>query len=295
MKKLSNKHNRDKGFTLIELSIVIVIIGTIIGIVFRSTSLIRPGRVAGAALKTANSTIGDIGEGPILWFETTLKDNVKIDSSNKVTRWKNLGFHSLRDELFLENLTEADRPTLEQESINGLPAIYFNGSNTFLTLSREISCIGCKPHTVFIVAKPDSSENTGTADLIAQGQLGSSGTYSMLLSIVNNQTRGYLKSIESISVATAAPTGNLFISSQIYNGKTLRSGTNGLLSNTLNISTLRDTRYQVFIGSRSDLISINNLQGHIGEIIVYDFALNNDEFNEVILYLVNKWGAEAKY
>lgn len=295
MKSLLKIYKKKNAFTLLELSIVIIVMSVIIGMVFKSASLIRPGRLAGAALKTANSTIRDIGEGPILWFETTLKDNIEIDSNDKIIKWDNIGLHHLKQELFLENTTAADRPTLEQEAINGLPAVYFNGSNTFLALSKEITCLGCRPHTIFVVARPDSIENTGRSDLIAQGQIGSSSNYSLLLTINNNQTQATLKSTEDVSVNTTKPSGNLFIASQSYDGDNLQAGTNGLLSNSLNISTTRDTRYQIFIGSRSDLISTNSLEGHIGEVIVYDFALDNEELNEVVLYLVNKWGAEAKY
>lgn len=289
----NNKYQ--KGFTLLELSLVIVVIGILIGAMVKATSLIKPSKIVSAAVKTSNSVVFGINEGPILWFETTIKENIELDSNNRVVKWKNLGRHSLKNELFLKNDNDAEKPVFKEDIIKGLPAIYFDGNTTFLELSEEIECIGCRPHTIFVVAHPEVTENIGTADLFSQSESGSSINYGTLLSITNNKTHAHLRSSETITVNTTAPLSNIFIAMQRYDGNILRAGTNGGLSNDLSIGGVRDARYQVFVGSRSDLSSSNNLDGYIGEIIVFDMALNDSDTRDVLIYLINKWGAEVKY
>ena len=114
----SNGANNKSAFTLIELSIVIIVIGLLVAGVVGGKSLIAASeksafksKIKGfdtaknenvspetmiARVKTADSPIGDIAK-PVLWLETTLADSFVngaktgfLNHDDSVNNWYNL-------------------------------------------------------------------------------------------------------------------------------------------------------------------------------------------------------------
>ena len=76
----NSKNKKLLAFSLIELSIVVLIIGILIAGVTQGSRLIRQSKIKTAQNQTTNSPVNSI-TGLNLWLETTLDDSV-ISATN---------------------------------------------------------------------------------------------------------------------------------------------------------------------------------------------------------------------
>ncbi len=115
--------SKNKAFSLIELSVVILVIGIIAAGITSGSSLVRKMRVATARSLTQSSPVPGI-RGLALWLDTvsenSLVDAQEVDGA-QVDRWNNLNPQS-NGGIFL-TASGADRPFYIEQCINNLPCI----------------------------------------------------------------------------------------------------------------------------------------------------------------------------
>ena len=135
---MKNNKNNLSGFSLIELSIVILIIGILIAGVTQGSRLVRESRLSSAKTLTQSSDVASIAD-LTLWLDAT--DEETIETNNEfgnaedgetVTQWNDKN-PQLSNGVNLTGTAE-----YREVGINGLPALDFNGtdhvlSNTSLT------------------------------------------------------------------------------------------------------------------------------------------------------------------
>lgn len=84
-----------KAFSLIELSIVILVIGVLIGGVFSAVDQIYKFRIKAAQYLTMGSPVSSIA-GLDLWFEVSLENSLSVvnpQDNQTITRWNNINPH----------------------------------------------------------------------------------------------------------------------------------------------------------------------------------------------------------
>lgn len=123
------------AFSLIELSIVILIIGILVAGVTQSSRLVAQFRLSSAKSMTRSSPVNSIKD-LVFWFEST-SDNSIDDSQEEegvaVTNWYDINSQSSQK----SNATSATGPTYKANCINGLPCLKFNGTSQYLEILQN--------------------------------------------------------------------------------------------------------------------------------------------------------------
>ncbi len=292
-----------KAFSLIELSIVILIIGIIIAGVTSSSILINKFHLSSARTLTISSPVSSIKDLAI-WLESTMETSFiesQQEDGKEITAWYDINPQTTQKlNLYQDNIEVL--PMFKQQTIYNLPTIYFDGGN-YLTSSSSfrLSDIAQKNQvTIFSVTKyiDESSCNTpyiassdsGAIERIAL--TASCGSHVILdFGHCCNSGEGrligggsYINRPLLITYLVKNSTGTLKI-----NGSTLYNA----LSLTANFTDEQ-------ISSASSVLTIGGapfstggsiyLKGNIGEFIVFRRGLKKDEIDDVEKYLSKKWG-----
>ena len=160
-KKNSTKKTKNLAFSMVELSIVFLVIATLIVGASQGYGLVKSARISNARSVTAKSPISQT-EGLVAWYETTSKesfDQSQIRDGAQITQWKDISSSSILTGKNILTTTASDNVTYSQSSINKLPAVKFSGSGKLSLLAFTKGAYS--PATIFMVVKlnyaPDSS------------------------------------------------------------------------------------------------------------------------------------------
>ena len=124
-----NIFRRNKGFSLIEISVVLLVIGILIAGISQGIDLYSEFKIKTAQKLTINSPVSRI-EGLALWLETTLEKSfqTKMVNNSSVPQWNNISPFDLNVKNAFSYSTNP-QPTFLENNINGLPAIQFSKSS----------------------------------------------------------------------------------------------------------------------------------------------------------------------
>ena len=158
--------NSKKAFSLVEISIVILIVGLLIAGISKASDMIFDANVATGRSLTKGSKVNRI-PNLVLWLETTLADSIKDSERYKdatVTLWRDINPQSASKFIFKNGGT----PKYNDEGQNNMPGIgkFAAATDLFLAYSSEASGSLVLPYqstqvfstgayaTIFIVLKP---------------------------------------------------------------------------------------------------------------------------------------------
>lgn len=306
MKK--RRQNNKLAFSLIELSIVILVIGILVLGITKGSTIIRRGKLSSARALTASSPVNSIS-GLTLWLETTStrsfngglnnggNDTQLIQDGASIANWYDIGNQGVVGTIATQ-ATTANQPIYKENGINGMPALLFNGATSAI-ITNSSSIIDNNSYSIFIVEKRTSAVSGGI--FCAYNSIGTSSGVAFFYRnpteldvehYINNGGGGY-------DYAPVTVTAGLFtrIISTTFIGGSSNNGTLNIYFNGSNVyySNARSPvgtpyNYQYFIGSNSVGINPANYNGYIGEVIVFDRVLNPVERHGIETYLGNKWG-----
>ena len=125
---------KNKAFSLVELSVVILIIGILVAGVTQSGRLIRQIKLSTARSVTASSDVASIRD-ITAWFEastegvfTDISDNTDIEDKAEIKFWRDTNPQKSKgDKPVLTNGTSNAKPKYVSSGINGIPSVYFDG------------------------------------------------------------------------------------------------------------------------------------------------------------------------
>ena len=153
-KKYIKKINK-KAFTIIELSIVILVISVMVVGVVTGKSLITKSRLANAKSLTRQSVINDMGDDLIAWYETSLEGSFKPSETktdgSSITLWKDSNKNAVNknDAIATIPLDIANQPKLYQNVFyNSIPGLRFSGAQY---LNFNGTKFAKNSYTVFVV------------------------------------------------------------------------------------------------------------------------------------------------
>jgi prepilin-type N-terminal cleavage/methylation domain-containing protein len=285
-----------KAFSLIELSIVILIIGILIAGVTQGSRLVAQFRISNARSLTQSSPVASI-KGLISWYETTSeKSFLESETEDELTisNWYDINPQSIT-KLDMPQSTSGNRPFYDINAINNLPALRFNGSNRYFEKSY-VAELNPDNFTMFFVAKVASIPDHGAlissrSGLTFRGYIFYTNPSSVSPPTAFNMWGGNGSNWGSGQTPVNITIGQTYVLSVTYNGSsivTYSAGTNmGSRSDTL----LANNTTNIRIGAgANEGAAAYFYDGHIGEIIIYDRALKNEERNSVEKYLGQKWG-----
>ena len=288
-----NIFRRGKGFSIVEMSIVLLIIGILTAGISRGIDLYADFKIQTAQKLTINSPVSRI-EGLALWLETTLEKSfqTKMVNNSEVPQWNNISPFDL-DVKNAFSYSTNPQPTYLENHINGLPAIQFKKISTNCMFVENGFDKNTENVTIFLALISKSSQS---ADRIIEKWSDTSkpypyvlrhnffiaaydGTYNPRAKVngINNIAKINFPYVVS---ARRVKSGNLSI---WLNGD---RGVDG--SDTTSISTINNSALYIGCqGTSSTAESYGNF--NVGEIIIYSRALSDGEISRVNQYLSQKW------
>jgi hypothetical protein len=223
-------------------------------------------------------------DGMMMWLKS---DNSVTTSGTSVTAWADVSGSG-------NNATQAtgtNQPTLQNNSINGLPAIVFDGTNDFMQLPQGLANF-TQGASIFVVTKPTT---------IASGkrffEFATSPSHDNIRIIESaptgaqfdvNLTDGTASSV----LSTNAISTSYQLIEAMHNGAGIGTFlTNGIqgAQNTMN-NIPNVTRTNNYLARDYSGTSTNYLTGEIAEIIMYNRKLSTSERASVEGYLITRYG-----
>lgn len=274
---------KNSAFSLLELSIVIAVVGAIIAGIMQSRVVLSKSRLSAAQTQTTQSPVPNIAD-LVGWWETTSERSFStteaIDAST-ITNWYDVNPQAL-SALNATQSTSGSRPSYKTNMENGLPMVYFSGTK-YMTLPDGTVPYNDTSYTVFIVGKFSSTCSSGTCNIISSGAASSSN-----LNSFQYTSTAVKNNWNSSSLSATASIATLHIYSFTYKNSVGRKiyvdGTQTASDSTTSRTSTNATN---LFGSSS---SSTNITGYLGEVIIYQRALNSEERKSVEKYLSRKWG-----
>lgn len=276
-----------KAFSLLEISIVMAIISFLLFGIMQGGNLIKKSKVGSAISITHASPVPNI-EGLTLWLETTMPGSLKNEESVNgalVSTWYDIS-NSRYSVINFSQEVSTSRPTYATDSINGLPAIAFNGSQLLTRASLISDFVQDNQGTIFIVIRYLSEsgsvfiwEGSGSYKLNAHILLQDNNLYFNFDfgNCCGNDARtgdiisGFIKKNNIVSLVKYPASATTYINGSSFKNN---SSANGSFVNQTSSSNMN-------IGSA--------FNGAIGEIIIYNRSLTDQERKDVETYLSKKW------
>lgn len=281
-----------KAFSLIELSIVILVVGIIIAGVVQSGKIVDKFRLISARTQTESSPVSSI-KNLVSWYDTTSKksfNDAEAEEDSPVSNWYDINPQAIQKNNLTQSYNEIAsierRPIYKISSQTGLPMLYFNGDRTFFPLPNGTIPSRDSAFTIFFITICicDSSSTVYSAG-------NSSGKhYTRLL---ENEIQFETENMESGEIFVGENSSNTprIYATSYNNSEDNRSVylyRNGNLVGSSNItSPINTSTNDGFIGTNA--FDWNWFHGYIGEFIIYDRYLTDEERKSVESYLGKKW------
>jgi prepilin-type N-terminal cleavage/methylation domain-containing protein len=281
-----------KAFSLIELSIVILIIGIIIAGVTQSSSLLSKSKLQSAQSMTVSSPVSGIAD-LALWLEPTLAKSFGgslPDNASTVATW----YDTNPQVSALSNATQTDeakQPLFISNCINGLPCLRFDGSDDHLSSSLDIGYNVMPQLTVFAVFN-----FTGTNAQCVFGNEGANGWARMVMMQFSSEGHhgpsigNAAYEVDDLAIKDTSKFFSLIWEADVNDGsKFFINGTSyGNFTEHPSL-VLSPPQSYLTIGSSGET-NYFPLNGNIAEFIIFSRALKDEERQSVEKYLSKKWG-----
>ncbi len=295
-----------KAFSLIELSVVIIIVSVLIAGVTQGSKMIAYFRISSAQTLTLSSVVNTT-TGLVLWLETSMPESfIDVESNDGVqlTKWFDRNPQALNRLVAKATASPAITYKANGDAYS-LPAVSFNGSSAsaVFTLTNDVvNTFIVTPdnsYTFFIVAKLKDDSSASAKTIFSNGD--SSGWGYGVLGTQNNRSRTLLfNGSTNVTTSTANATTRPEVISAFYTGGaggSLQLFTNGvgsagsgdagtaeILNSTSATAVTPNTAF--YIGNKS---SNAPWTGEIYEIILFNRVLSTKERAQVEAYLGQKY------
>jgi prepilin-type N-terminal cleavage/methylation domain-containing protein len=287
---------KQKAFSLIELSIVILIIGILIAGVTQGSRLVSAMRLTAAKSLTRSSPVASI-KNLTIWLETSSDESItgtvhglNVEDNEAVTTWNDIN-PQLSSKINPTQATGANQPIYVVSGIGNLPSIKFDGVNDYLSSGSTVPLLaGDQTYTMIMVWKsiPDATPtelivNQGTNALNLEASIfTSSATLFGFSGDGNDYVTAYVQGNNMVTVIKVDNTAANNIS--IYNNSNTAVSGASTTPASLNLSAA-----DFAVGARV-VDHQFPFSGLVSEIIFFDRVLKQSEVQDINVYLGKKYG-----
>ncbi len=282
-----------KAFSLIELSIVILIIGILVAGVTQSSRLVNEMRLATVRNINQNSPIHNINN-LIIWLDATNESSFiesEREDGQKLSEWNEINIKKTQ-RLKLIQTDVNKRPIYTSNAINKLPAVKFDdvalspGVRVFVYPSAVSGdFIPSNQSTVFMVLLVDQISYVSTF-------YWDSGTTRFLTHSVwpdNNIYFDFGTCCDATSRIAIAVNPNNYIKTPRIMTYIKTPTTLTVRSNLTVIGSASGATATIPNGIVADFSLGSGLAGKIGEFVYFNRALKAEEIQDIEAYLSKKW------
>jgi Tfp pilus assembly protein PilE len=299
--------NKNKAFSLIELSIVFVVISILIVGITQSSILLDEYRLFVARSLTINSPVKTMKD-LAFWLEPTLQKSFNEEDyqdGDLISTWYDLNPLSYSTINFSQ-ATDSKKPKYKRDAINNLPALYFDGGDS-LSVSRAIKLqdIADKDSiTIFIVERMDSTGTAGRSNsFLVKSKTGIDRRVNLHFPFDGTVYFDFGVCCTTNSTRLTTTFNNKYVNKDML-VKYRKTASKGILNvnedalinaNMAGTFSDSDINQEVFFSIGATVlgaIETSFFVGHIAEFIVFKRALKSDEIELVEKYLKKKWGLQ---
>lgn len=293
------KKNSNKAFSLIELSIVIIIIGILIAGVTTAQNLVGKSKLSSAQSLTKSSPVNSIDD-LYFWVEATLPESytsTMVDDT-EVTNWRENSNIHVSDKLVVSSSTAAKYPQYQSECMNDLPCVNFISSQQDnININKGVRRF-VDELSLFIVFKPESYNGTTQALIQVYDPYGwNRYGWRLRLESTNKIAYSYRRINDEYPASSA---DNTLINNTTQLASVVDKGAGGitLYHNGSSVATnagiagykyVDQINMASFKSNPSEGFRSNYFNGSIGEIIIFTRGLKEDERKDIEEYLMRKW------
>ncbi len=279
-----------RAFSLIELSVVILIIGILVAGVTQSSRLVNQMRLNSARAQTQSSPVAGIKD-LVLWLEATSENSfitTEAGGGSPLTAW-----YDTNPQAVVKNhatrVTSNANVTYEDNAINSLPGVYFNGTAaTTSNLAGNVITSHNNAFSFFLVSR---LTETTTGNWRGAFFNGSSGGWGYQKDGLSPSKRDLVFPGVVDSYSTTNITTNAELISATHTGTTTALYLNGANEGPSTTSaSMNSPVSQYIVGNHGTTGATPPWMGYLCEIIVFDRALKTEERRAVEAYLGKKWG-----
>lgn len=276
-----------KAYSLLELSIVAIIIGVLVSGVVAGAGMVRSSKVANARLFTTKAVVFEIN-GLTAWYEASLKDSFngnQMSDGTAVTKWFDIspGSNSnVASSTKKNELTSDGGTTFIANGINGTPSIRFSGASSANFTTASFYQGTSLQNTVFLVLHPLATLSS-TAQVVADS--GASGSPTSSVGLKNDAIA--LNAGASANITTSLAAGTDYAIAAYFNDTVSQAFINSATTSAGSGSTGTNQLTGLTVGT--DKSGANGFNGLISEIIVYNRPLKLQERKDVMNYLSKKY------
>lgn len=287
------RYNYKKAFSLLEVLGVLLIVGIIISSILGSKKIVSISRLSSARNLSSLSPVESI-EGLTFWLDATAQDafdDGADEDGTLISNWYDLNQQSL--EKHHVSASAPNQPEYHEEAINGLPALNFDDTDDYLTGGSVIELTGNTGVTLFAVV--NTVDDGNQQKVIQFGP--TSSAQGKMLSFALDASFKFGDGNQFFSSQRGAPVIVTYRRSQggSYDGGEMWSNGSSLSETSSHQPTLVPDidPVELMVGAgRASSGSINAgtvINGYIGEIIVFNRSLTDNEREDVETYLSKKW------
>lgn len=290
---------KNSAFSLIEISIVILVIGILIAGITQSTRLVKESGLMSARSLTQSSPVAGIKD-LMSWHETSLKtsfdSDAQIDGSTIAT-WYDNGKQSTTQNSAIQG-TISLRPLFKEYIFDGaIPAVRFDGLDDYLYISREIS----EDFTIIAVFK-----TTGGSTLTGTNWYNGAGIFDAEVGGAAKDFGLTIQKSGRILAGTGGPDTTIYDDGSYNDGRAhmvfftrtqssgaiklyADGGKTALASSSSATTSPLISPARITFGSLQTLVAGRYLDGDVAEIIIYSRALTTEERESIATYLSRKY------
>ena len=289
---------KKQAFTLVEISVVIIVIGILAAGVMGASSLIKNSRLTTARAITAKSTVPSIN-GLVAWYETSsIESFEKSENFNnaQITTWHDISPSSIALKKNTLSKSASSHVTYIDKGINNFPSLKFSGDGTNSTpdISGKIALNNFYQgdsvrNTIFIVLRPTTLPagyskiflDSGDTSIVSAAGIAAANSVHFNLGSPHSTGSGSNPAEFGLDRNYILALYFNDSSSKAYVNNTKEMAGNTTVSGGSNVLT------GLTIGSdRNGGYSFNGL---ISEVIIFNRPLQQEERKDVFKYLSNKY------
>jgi prepilin-type N-terminal cleavage/methylation domain-containing protein len=306
-----------RAFSLIELSIVTLVIGILIAGGMQGTSLYVKMKLAAARSITQSSPANGVAD-LVLWLDTTSEAAfpTNIEDQNPVSTWNDTNPQQINK----SNATASGtaRPLYVANAINGLPALKCDGIDDLISVTADTNYhpiaapSNTNNFTIFVVAYPDAVIHQIDAQTNNVGDVNGTAGQKYILGAAHGgiiyggtDIVGAGISLGTNGVSVYEHGANYMAPLAVYNGS------NGLSAPVIITLNYKNKTPTIFINGTSVQVGLTSLKnsvfppvqfcsgmygafsGKIGEIIIYGKLIPAAKRAQIEKYLGKKWGIKV--
>ncbi|MBP7710342.1 MAG: prepilin-type N-terminal cleavage/methylation domain-containing protein [Rickettsiales bacterium] len=298
------------AFSLIEISIVILIIGILVAGVTSGSKMLNKATLSNARTFTQSTSVHNLQRNILLWLDATSETAIPDSEQNNATAVS--AWTETRPTTTASTATSCAgtaKPQYITSGLNGLPALQFDGTDDCMLVGAPFYNTSPATHSnfsVFVVAQTastiplDTQASSGTAGVgVPHKYLILPSHGSMFSGLANAAGAGIAFGTNGIYfyehaslyfpplMASTTTSTKAAVILQEYTNNTPKFYLNGTLIKT-GLASTRIAVPSINIGGAAGY-AYGFFQGSLGEIIIFDKVLNAEERADVFKYLKTKW------